>query len=153
MLTYATFSYLSLNWQMLFEHQALAGSFTKFVIFPTSLHWIKIRISQTHEEGPGVWALNFYLFFFYFILFFLLPAADAHTFLSHYLVSHIFPFGGKKWEKKENVSAFLRLNPQLHLTLDKGRNYFHFHPQQPRILQDRQRCRVMLQQRKSLSNI
>lgn len=67
--TSASFSYLSLNWQMLFCYKALAGSFTKFVIFPTSLHWIKIRISQTLEEGQG--AYNFF--------FLLLSAADAQT--------------------------------------------------------------------------
>lgn len=135
--TSASFSYLSLNWQMLFYYRALAGSFTKFnkfVIFPTSLHWIKIRISQTLEEGQG--AYNFF--------FLLLSAADAQTrshislkrqrgLLSLTIFSSVifskplssrshFPFRGKNWRK---VGTF---NPQMCLTLDKERNYFHFHP-------------------------
>lgn len=132
--TSASFSYLSLNWQMLFYYRALAESFTKFIIFPTSLHWIKIGISQTLEEGQG--AYNFF--------FLLLSAADAHTrshislkrqrgLLSLTISSRVifskplssqshFLFRGKNWRK---VGTF---NPQMCLTLDKERNYFHFHP-------------------------
>lgn len=122
--------------------QCWLGAWLKFVILPTSLHWIKIRISQTLEEGPGVWALNFFLFS---SLFFSFASRCWCTHFSQPLSSHShFPFrGGKKnWRK---VSASLRLNPQTCLTLDKERNYFHFHPSQPRILQDRRelqwRCR------------
>lgn len=116
-----TFSYLSMNWQKLCEHRTFARSFTKLVIGPAPLHWIKIRISQTLEEGPGVVFLSLDA---HAVIF---PSSDSgrrltdifllcNLSLSLILATYIFPFGGENWRK---VSAFLGLNPQVCLTRDK----------------------------------